>query len=351
MSEDIAAVQEAIKAALEGFGGGQDLSSLLSSTLSESTKDVFQKFSSKILQTMAACTADHDMVRVTLARERALIRFHRLRQSILPNLWKELFTGLSMPLPCPMLLQSINRHLLNQRLLSVFSVAVTTNREQAPTTMMSDEENAIRYASGYVAMKLLKHYKTGKGTKARQYVDCLSNMAVVGDDQSYYAYTKEWTSKANRGGLFEVNDICFLFFRSVELRTQLCLPQLLSQQSTKEAVMRSIEEDDDVQFHWGMLSVDIDEEYTQELLHELIEKWVRMRGFAMASSWLEDYKIASGNTVKKSKPLRKRLAAKDTQTTEDTTKKQKITQEGQSNTKKKKATPKRKKAAPKRTKT
>ena len=74
-------------------------------------------------------------------------------------------------------------------------------------------------------------------------------MAVLGDDQSYYAYTKEWTSIANRGGLFEVNDTCFLFFRLVELKTQRHLPQLLSQQSTKEAVMKSIEEDDDVQFH------------------------------------------------------------------------------------------------------
>ena len=63
-----------------------------------------------------------------------------------------------------------------------------------------------------------------------------------------------------------------------------------------------------------MLSVDIDVEYTQELLHELINKWVHMRGFAMASSWLEEYKLVSGKTVK-SKPLRKRLAANDAQPT------------------------------------
>ena len=178
--------------------------------------------------------------------------------------------------------------------------------------MLSHEKNALRYASGYIAMKLLKHYKTGKGTKARQFVDCLSNMAVVGDDQSYYAYTKEWISKANRGGLFEVNDSCFLFFRSVELRTQLCLPQLLNRQRTKESVMKSIEDDDDVQFHWCMLSIDIEDEYAQELLKHIIELWVCVRGFAMASSWLEDYKVATGSTVKKSKPLRKRLAAQTT---------------------------------------
>ena len=344
--EDVQAVQEAIRAALEGFDpeGGKVLSILLSATLSESAKDIFQRFSSKIMQTMTSCTADRDTVRVALARERALIRFHRLQQSILPNLWKELFSGLLMPLPSPLLLQSVNRHLLNHTLLSVFSVAGPANGQRASITMMSDEENAIRYASGYVAMKLLKHYKTGKGAKARQYVDCLSNMAVVGDDQSYYAYTKEWTSKANRGGLFEVNDTCFLFFRSVELQTQLCLPQLLSQQSTKDAIMKSIKEDNDVQFHWCMLSVDIDVEYTQKLLHELINKWVHMRGFAMASSWLEEYKLVSGKTVKKSKPLRKRLAANDAQTTDNPTKKSRQTtqKEGQSSSKKK-SSPKKKK--------
>ena len=345
--EDVTAVQEAIKAALEGFEGEQCLSVLLKGTLSESTKDVFQNFSSKIVQTMATCTADHDKVRVALARERALIKFHQIRQSTLPNLWKELFTGLSMPLLSPLSLQSVNRHLLNRTLLSVFGVAgKAASKERAPATMMSDEENAMRYASGYVAMKLLKHYKTGKGAKARQYVDCLSNMAVVGDDQSYYAYTKEWTSKASRGGLFEVNDTCFLFFRSVELKTQLCLPLLLNQQSTKEAVTQSIVVDHDVQFYWCMLSVDINNEYTQELLKHIVELWICMRGFAMGSSWLEDYKVATGKTVEKSKPLRKNLAAntmEDTKTTEGTTKKLKTSQKGQSSPKKKKAAPKRKK--------
>ena len=103
-------------------------------------------------------------------------------------------------------------HHLNQTLLIVYSVAESTNKEQTSVT-------AVRWRKCHTLckrMKLLKHYKTGKGTKARQFVNCLSNMAVVGDDQSYYAYTKEWISKANRGGLFES---CFLFFRSVELQT------------------------------------------------------------------------------------------------------------------------------------
>ena len=97
--EDVAVVQDAIKAALEGFEEQQCLSGLLKGTLSESTKYVFHKFSSTILQTMATCIANHEKVRVALARERALIKFHQIRQSTLPNIWKELFTGLSLPLP------------------------------------------------------------------------------------------------------------------------------------------------------------------------------------------------------------------------------------------------------------
>ena len=47
-----------------------------------------------------------------------------------------------------------------------------------------------------------------------------------------------------------------------------------------------------------MLSVDIDDEHTQELLQKVISKWVHIRGFTMASSWPEDYKMASGKAVK-----------------------------------------------------
>ena len=112
MMDDVAMVQEAVKAALEGFDG-ENVDLLLNDSLSEPLKDIFRNFSTNIVQTIAMCTADHDRVRVALARERALMRFHQMRQSVLPNLWKELFTKLSVPLPSPLLLQSINRQLLN----------------------------------------------------------------------------------------------------------------------------------------------------------------------------------------------------------------------------------------------
>ena len=67
-------------------------------------------------------------------------------------------------------------------------------------------------------------------------------------------------------------------------------------------------EDDDVQFWWGMLAIDIKKESeADDLLHEIVSLWVTIRGFAVTSFWLEQYKNVQQKTVKKSKSLRKTL--------------------------------------------
>ena len=44
-----------------------------------------------------------------------------------------------------------------------------------------------------------------------------------------------------------------------------------------------------------------------ELLFDLVNMWVTMRGFALVSMWMEGYKRAKDKTVDKSKALRKEL--------------------------------------------
>ena len=53
-------------------------------------------------------------------------------------------------------------------------------------TMNAEEENALCYVSGYVALKLMRQYEKKKGEKAMQFVECLSNMAVAGVESSLY---------------------------------------------------------------------------------------------------------------------------------------------------------------------
>ncbi len=79
------------------------------------------------------------------------------------------------------MLQSVNRQLLN---LVLLEQKCTPQRSSATRSvvMPSEEENAVRYASGYVAMKVMKQFEKGDSKKAAQFVDCLSHiMAVAGE--------------------------------------------------------------------------------------------------------------------------------------------------------------------------
>ena len=67
---------------------------------------------------------------------------------------------------------------------------------------------------------------------------------------------------------------------------------------------RQIVDDEDVNFQWSMLSLIQDEDHSMELLKTIVEEWVKLRGFAVTSLWLEDYKRT---TQEAGKSIRKEL--------------------------------------------
>ena len=59
----------------------------------------------------------------------------------------------------------------------------------------------------------------------------------------------------------------------------------------REAVVKAVSKDTDIQFHWSMVSVDIaDEQHAIQLLKAITGLWVTICGFSIAGAWLEDYK-------------------------------------------------------------
>ena len=60
--------------------------------------------------------------------------------------------------------------------------------------LSKDELNSLRYACGYVALKLLKRYENKKhlGKKGEEFETCLKNMAVAGEETNFTVYTTEW---------------------------------------------------------------------------------------------------------------------------------------------------------------
>ena len=86
-----------------------------------------------------------------------------------------------------------------------------------------------------------------------------------------------------------MNDASFHLFRSIECVTQINLPYQIQRSPSddnKESLLKTIVDDEDVQFHWSMASIDIrDENHSAELLRILVQKWITIRGFGIASVW------------------------------------------------------------------
>ena len=236
----------------------------------------------------------------------------------LPKLWLDLCSKHEvLPNLSPLVCQYVNQRLYASIIKSHLSDSSksTLNSSDIPK-LTTEEESIIRYAAGYVPFKLLKKKKKGSSDMAVSAVECLSAMAINGEESSLLEYTTRWTALVNRGGLFEINDATYMLFRDIEMKVRTYLFTVFRTSTShvenqREAVIRAVSNDTDVQFHWSMVSVDITiEEHALQILREIIGLWVTIRGFSIAGAWLEDYKHTSKSSTSKSKPLRKGLKQK-----------------------------------------
>jgi len=137
-------------------------------------------------------------------------------------------------------------------------------------------------------------------------------MAICGEENDFLKYTRAWIEQVNRGGLFEVNDTAYMLFKEIEINLQNNLKTHLQPaivpSNTKEKLVSFVVQNRNVQFYWYRLSVDIhDEKCSQELLREIVELWLSIRGHSIAGQWLEYYKNCATKNTRKSKALRKKL--------------------------------------------
>ena len=112
---------------------------------------------------------------------------------------------------------------MNMACDEVFSVITSLpNRKELevnslPQCLPTDEENIIRYACGYVGMKLYNHFVKQPGEKAAAFVECIDHMRSEGPTSSLQEYTREWVEKVNRGELFDVSDEAYNLFIAIEV--------------------------------------------------------------------------------------------------------------------------------------
>lgn len=200
--------------------------------------EIFDKFSSSLLSVLEKCVSTclssaRPCRSKSVQREKLWSAFHNVSVGELPKLWSELFSSGHIPKLSPLVYQNVHQRLYED-LIKSHVCSQSTGTCSSPTEvppLTADEENIIRYAAGYVAFKMVRKYESGS---IPEYVECLSMMAVAGDDSSLLDYTCKWTRQVNRGGLFEVSDMCYSLFREIELKTRQHLPSILSQATSSD---------------------------------------------------------------------------------------------------------------------
>ena len=173
------------------------------------------------------------------------------------------------------------------------------------------EENIIRYIAGYVCHKMQSKLECNRNLDLLLIIAEMSGCELDESLSSEY-----WTNILDRGGLFHINDNTYLLFCALEKELQQYLKvdrAIMGQNDTNEIVDTLIS-NNDVQFLWNSITgvhPHINITSSNQLLRDMVQLFVTIRGFAFAKSLLEAYKQVSSKSLQKSKGLRKALNGRD----------------------------------------
>lgn len=294
---------------------------ILSQISTCSTKrEKFEHFSKTLIGSLEqACIVPATVKCHSTKRERFWAAFHSKQVHELPSMWSSLIRNLGCEEARPGGMVLLSQH-INQRLYEEILRARTSlinNNEARQRSLTVGEANALRYAAGYVPFALKK-----KLSHRPEFVQCLDQLGVSGQGDTYLEYTKKWIELVNRGKLFNVSDETYRFFHDLEIKVCAYLQDIFlaggQADQSKVEIISSIVEDTDVQFSWLLLCLDLDdEELSNELLKNVVEMWLTIRGFSMANTWMEYYKQSDESNTKNKTGLRKGLKRKKLQLEED----------------------------------
>ena len=171
--------------------------------------------------------------------------------------------------PCSTLSQYLSRRMLDQLVLLLFPLP---SKEDGPTTLQpeltSAEENALRYAAGYVIHSIKNKVKKGKHPLREALLYGLSDMCLKDDVDNT---SENWLNAVDRGGLVHVNHTAFKLFHAIEmeLRQHFMISKVEEMDERYRDnvnVNTSIIGDVDVQYYMDCVTEDLEEEERKELL-------------------------------------------------------------------------------------
>ena len=232
------------------------------------------------------------------------------------QLWNSL-TANAQASPSPILYFFITHHILCELLKNEFPLVSVGQSELSTQVNISvDEEAALKYVGGYIVRSLMKKINRKHHSLKAKMILALQSFC----ENSHHDDSREmdeetvedldWVSLCDRGGLYHVRTEFHCFLYSVEMVVKKIISNLREMKTGfTSRLENNVKQDVDVLFWWEILCavVNVENDAACELLSEVVQHYVVVRGFAFTSKWMEQYKVNNKKNLQKSKGLRKKL--------------------------------------------
>lgn len=304
-------VNSAIKALLEDKGfeisspsaadALNTANSLLEWSSSPLNHQVYSQFCASLILSLEKC-----LPKSTSQVEREIMwgNFHQLRTSVkFIYLWRELQK--SSHCNCkPVFYQFITTHVFKEMIKKKFPIVTTPPAMEKPF-LTYEEVNAIRYSAGYIPRALQKKLENSCHKLKEELILCLLELT---EDDGIADESQDWITQRDRGGLKHVNTAMYMLIVAMEVKFQTVLQEQPPEQlKLDQTVVTTLIKDEQVQYHWDVVSGHWEPEEAEALLPMITQLWVTMRGFAYASAKVEQHKQEVKKGTQKSKGIRKHL--------------------------------------------
>lgn len=222
--------------------------------------------------------------------------------------------------PLPTLYQHLT-HIMFKKLITIHFpiVEVQSSSCETSSAVRYEEANAVRYVAGYVCRAVRENIMSCNSPLKQQLLICIwelledvdiDSSESEDDNQQRELSSSDWVNAVDRGGLLHVTDSTHLVFTSIEnvIQGNLTLSNVKSIADGKKIeLIEKVIKNEEVQFHWRIVSADMSEEVAAELLRRLAIMWITIRGYSFSKCYMELYKQRQKKITGRSKGLRKEL--------------------------------------------
>ncbi len=247
-------------------------------------------------------------------REKMWGRYHQLRTTEdFSRRWKHFLLQATGAPVSPIVFQYLTDKIFRRLICDHFPTPVEKQAGSTSQQRLSyEEQNAMRYAAGYIPRALRKRLERSSHPLKEELVLCLLDLT---EDEDGSHESEDWIKRIDRGGLKHVTHLMFTTLAAMETELRSHLGKVPG--NFKATVTSAILKNEDVLFLWSMVAAEWEEEESKLLLQMIVDLWVTIRGFSYASAWVEKYKLVNKRTVQKSKGVRKGLVSTKNSTAKD----------------------------------